>query len=100
MERINGVVCSTKHLTREDNNRLGWLSNTYVYNNNDWVHDTGYGYLIRLNAYRYPLLALKERNISKSVRKLIYTLMKKEKINMIHFDCDADIIEGFEVFDW
>ncbi|WP_411706165.1 DUF5983 family protein [Edaphovirga cremea] len=100
MERISGVVCSTAHLTADDNERLGWLTDPDLFKNNDWIYATGYGYIIQLNAYRCPSLALKEKGLSKTVRKLIVTLMKREKINIIHFDRDADIIDVFEVFDW
>jgi hypothetical protein len=100
MEKIKGVVCSTSHLTEEDYERFEGLSSSNLFNHCDWIHDTGYGYLIRLNAHRFPLLALKERYVSKSTRKLIYTLMRTEEINMIHFDRDADVLDGFEIFDW
>lgn len=100
MERISGVVCSTAHLTAEDNERLGWLADPNLFQNNNWIHDTEYGYIILLNKYRHPSLVLKERGVSKAVRKLIVTLMKKEKISMIYFDRDANIIDGFEIFDW
>lgn len=99
MEVIKCVVCSKRHLTAQDTKRLEWLSNPSMLNHQDWIHDTGYGYLIRLDAYRYPLLALKENDISKNVRKLILNLMRKHEIRMIHFDCGANIIEGAEVFD-
>lgn len=99
MEMIKCVVCSKSHLTAQDIERLEWLSNPRVLNHQDWIHYTGYGYLIRLDAYRYPLLALKENKISKSVRKLVLSLMRQYEIRMIHFDCSAGVIEGADVFD-
>lgn len=97
MEKISGIVCSTAHLTKDDNEKLECLSSPI---DNDWVHYTEFGYLIQLNVYRRPSLALKKKGISKAVRKLIVTLMKREKINIIHFDSGADIIDEFEIFDW
>jgi hypothetical protein len=58
--RLAGICCSTAHITSEDNSRLYTLSHqAQEYSDAEWIHFTGSGYLIRLDAWSYPLLRLK-----------------------------------------
>lgn len=58
--RINGIQCSTAHITRQDNTILDQTSlQRHDGSNSDWILYTGYGYLLRLNARLYPVLELK-----------------------------------------
>lgn len=100
MEKISGIVCSTAHFTIEDNERLSWLCDSDNGPKIDWIHNTGYGYLIQLNAYRYPSIAFREWGMSRGFRWFIVTMMRREKLNIINFDKDAECIDGFAVFDW
>ncbi len=96
MEKINGMTCSTAHITAGD----GEILSQYVCEKFPWVFDTRYGYLLMLREYRYPVLKLKEMGISKPVRKLVFCMRKQHQIGMICFDPDADTLDGYDVFDW
>ncbi|TDN50248.1 hypothetical protein EC843_106168 [Buttiauxella sp. JUb87] len=98
--RVSGIQCSTAHITDEDNTLLHELSQQYQdYGDAEWVHYTGSGYLIRLDAWAFPLLRLKRRGLSKTCRRLIVTLMRHYGISTIHFDVFGDILPGFTTFD-
>ncbi|QIP57500.1 DUF5983 family protein [Hafnia alvei] len=99
--RISGIQCSTAHITDEDNALLHELSQQYQdYGDAEWVHYTGSGYLIRLDAWAFPVLRLKRRGLSKACRRLIVTLIRRHGISTVHFDAFGDILPGFTTFDW
>lgn len=95
--RINGICCSTAHITGEDNTRFEQLSKT---GHSQWILDTGYGYLLRLNARRHPALRLKQLGLSKACRRLIVTLTRCHHIDILHLDADGDTLPGVDTFDW
>ena len=95
--RLNGICCSTAHITSEDNARLEQLSKT---GHCQWILDTGYGYLLRLNARRHPALRLKQLGLSKACRRLVITLTRYHHIDILHLDADGDTLPGVETFDW
>ncbi|WP_455816727.1 DUF5983 family protein [Pseudomonas cerasi] len=95
------VVCSTAHLTEQDAELFCRLGHQRCeWGDAEWIHLTGTGYLVRLSAYSFPLLALKKRGLSKSSRKFIYTMMKRFNVSLIHFDCCGEVLNGFAVHDW
>lgn len=97
----HGIQCSTAHITDEDNALLHTLSQQYQdHGDAEWVHYTGSGYLIRLDAWAFPVLRLKRRGLSKACRKLLVTLIRRYAISTIHFDSFGDILPGFTTFDW
>lgn len=99
--RISGIQCSTAHITDEDNTSLHELSQQYQdHGDAEWVHYTGSGYLIRLDAWAFPILRLKRRGLSKTCRRLIVTQMRRHSITTVHFDAFGDILPGFTTFDW
>lgn len=99
--RTNGIQCSTAHITDKDNALLHTLSHKYQdHGDAEWVHYTGSGYLIRLDAWAFPVLRLKRRGLSKSCRRLLVTLIRRYGISTIHFDSFGDILPGFTTFDW
>ncbi|GAB7269900.1 hypothetical protein DZS_12930 [Dickeya ananatis] len=70
-------VVSTGHLTEADNDRLLDLSCNYQeYGSSEWV------------------------GLSKDVRRLIVSLVRRDAIDMVHFDCAGSLVEGFAVHDW
>lgn len=95
--RLNGLCCSTAHITGEDNTRLEQLSKT---GHGQWLLDTGYGYLLRLNARRHPALRLKQLGLSKACRRLVITLTRYHHIDILHLDADGDTLPGVDTFDW
>lgn len=64
--RLNGIQCSTAHITSEDNAILDEATlQRHDGGNGDWILYTGYGYLLRLSARLYPVLELKRMGLSK-----------------------------------
>jgi len=54
---LTGICCSTAHITSGDNSLLYALSrHAQEYTDAEWIHFTGSGYLIRLDAWLYPLV--------------------------------------------
>ncbi|MFG6654910.1 DUF5983 family protein [Scandinavium sp. M-37] len=99
--RFNGIQCSTAHITEEDNSLLHALSQQYQdYGDAEWVHYTGSGYLIRLDAWTFPVLRLKREGLSRACRRLIVTLTRRYGITTVHFDAFGELLPGVETFDW
>lgn len=98
---FTGIQCSTAHITDDDNTLLYHASHQHEeYGSGEWLHFTGTGYLIRLNAWRYPVLHLKRLGVSKACRRLVVRLMNHHPIALLHLDAAGDILSGFETFDW
>lgn len=98
---INGIQCSTAHITRQDNDILDQTSlQQHDGINSDWILYTGYGYLLRLNTRLYPILELKRMGLSKACRRLVVTLMRRYAADIIHFDASGEVLSGFATFDW
>lgn len=99
--RFTGIQCSTAHITQEDNSLLHALSQQHqAYDDSEWVHYTGSGYLIRLDAWTFPVLQLKRRGLSRPCRKLVVTLIRRYGISTLHLDAFAEILPGFVTFNW
>ncbi|EIT7187624.1 MAG: DUF5983 family protein [Serratia marcescens] len=98
---LTGIQCSTAHITDGDNTLLYQTSHQHEeYGNGEWLHFTGTGYLIRLNAWRHPVLQLKRLGVSKTCRRLVVTLMNHHPIALLHLDAAGEILSEFETFDW
>ncbi|HHG8951978.1 TPA: DUF5983 family protein [Citrobacter freundii] len=99
--RLNGIQCSTAHITREDNTILDQVSlQHHDGSHSDWILYTGYGWLLRLNARLYPVLELKRMGLSKACRRLVVTLMRRYSASLIHLDASGEVLTGFSTFDW
>ncbi|SEO99458.1 DUF5983 family protein [Enterobacter sp. NFIX58] len=99
--RLNGIQCSTAHITCEDNAILDQVTlQRHDGGNSDWILYTGYGYLPRLNACLYPVLELKRLGLSKGCRRLVTTLIRRYGIDMLHLDAAGDLLPGFSAFNW
>ncbi|EIP3425491.1 hypothetical protein LSE82_004284 [Salmonella enterica] len=98
---LSGMCCSTAHITEEDNHLLHMLSQQFLdYGNAEWIHFTGSGYLIRLEAWSFPVLRLKRLGLSKACRRLVVTLIRRYAIGILHLDAFGELLPGFEIFDW
>ncbi|HGE8335649.1 TPA: DUF5983 family protein [Serratia marcescens] len=98
---LTGIQCSTAHITDGDNSLLYHASHQQEeYAHGEWLHFTGTGYLIRLNAWRHPVLHLKRLGASKACRRLVVTLMNHHSIALLNLDAAGDILSGIETFDW
>ena len=98
--RLPGICCCTAHITPEDNRRLAQALSPATAGEYSWIHDTGYGYFIRLNARLHPVKELKRMGLSKDCRRLVTTLMQRYGIHILHLDADGDLLPGFATFEW
>ena len=96
------LVLSTAHLTCADSALLNMLSTPHqsVQGAFTWIHDTGCGWLIRLNADGERLTWLTSRGASAGLCHLLGSVTRDAGIFLIHFDPDASAQPGFEVHDW
>ncbi|PKH19389.1 hypothetical protein CIG19_20350 [Enterobacterales bacterium CwR94] len=92
------LECSTSHITLTDNHILGNMTRNL--SSREWVHNTGMGFMIRLDAVRFPLLKLKRNELSRAARWVIWQGMKQANISMIHFSANGDCLDGVQTFEW
>ena len=87
--------------TAKDNAWLYSLSHqTNDFGESEWIHFTGSGYLLRTDAWSYPVLRLKRLGLSKTFRRLIVTLIRRYGVSLIHLDACAECLPGLPTFDW
>ncbi|EOY2724829.1 DUF5983 family protein [Citrobacter freundii] len=99
--RINGIQCSTAHITEADNTLLLTLSHQHEdFGESEWIMYTGSGYLLRLEAWSFPVLRLKRLGLSKACRWLVVTLMRRYSVGIVHLDACAEAQPGFATVDW
>ncbi len=98
---LTGIRCSTAHITAKDNAWLYSLSHqTRDFGESEWIHFTGSGYLLRTDAWSYPVLRLKRLGLSKPFRRLVVTLIRRYGVSLIHLDASAEYLPGLPTFDW
>lgn len=98
---FSGIECSTAHITENDNALLYDVSQQRMaYGDSEWIHFTGTGYLLRLSAWQYPVLQLKRLGLSKACRRLVFSLIQRHTINVLHLDAAGDVLPEFAIFDW
>ncbi len=100
-DRITGIRCSTAHITETDNAWLYSLSNqTNDTGESEWIHFTGSGYLLRTDAWSYPVLRLKRLGLSRTFRRLVVTLIRRYGVSLIHLDAGAECLQDLPTFNW
>lgn len=88
------LVCTTSHITAEDNQQLfDEETNLVVYSMDE------YGYMIWTGGNTFQLYMQEAKNISDSFRILL-TFAKQQKCEWLRLDRDAEEIEGLETFEW
>ena len=98
---LAGIRCSTAHITEKDNAWLYSLSHqTNDFGESEWIHFTGTGYLLRTDAWSYPVLRLKRLGLSKTFRRLVVTLIRCYGVGLIHLAASAGCLPGLPTFDW
>ncbi|MEN1932876.1 DUF5983 family protein [Escherichia coli] len=98
---LTGIRCSTAHITERDNARLFSLSHqTSDFGESEWIHFTGSGYLLRTDAWSYPVLRLKRLGLSGTFRRLVVALTRRYGVSLIHLDASAECLPGLPTFDW
>lgn len=98
LHRLKG---DTAHITETDNAWLYSLSHqTSDFGESEWIHFTGTGYLLRTDAWSYPVLRLKRLGLSKTFRRLVVTLIRRYGVSLIHLDASAGYLPGLPTFDW
>lgn len=99
--RLNGIQCSTAHITCEDSAILDQVTLQHHDGGDcDWILYTGYGFILRLNARLHPVLELKQLGLSKACRRLVVTLMRRYSVSIIHLDACGEVLPRFPTFDW
>ncbi|SAE32430.1 Uncharacterised protein [Enterobacter cloacae] len=99
--RVNGIQCSTAHITEADNTLLFTLSHQNEdFGDSEWILYTGSGYLLHLGAWSFPVLRLKRLGLSKDCRRLVVTLIRRYAAGIIHLDAFGEVLPGFATFDW
>lgn len=99
--RVNGIQCSTAHITEADNTLLFTLSHQHEdFGESEWISYTGSGYLIHLGAWSFPVLRLKRFGLSKACRRLVVTLIRRYATGIVHLDTSGEVLPGFATFDW
>ncbi|EPR9494948.1 DUF5983 family protein [Klebsiella pneumoniae] len=99
--RLNGIQCSTAHITAEDNALLFTLSHQHEdFGESEWISYTGSGYLLHLGAWSFPVLRLKRLGLSKACRRLLVTLMRRYAAGIVHLDAFGEVLPSFTTFDW
>ncbi|WP_432324094.1 DUF5983 family protein [Yersinia enterocolitica] len=73
------LVCSTAHMTFDDNTVLG-MYGCRITPQVNWVLEYEYGFIIDLWGGRVAVLRLKRIGISKILRKFVYQMMIKHDI--------------------
>ncbi|EPC0237601.1 DUF5983 family protein [Escherichia albertii] len=98
---LAGIRCSTAHITEEDNAWLYSLSHqTNDTGESEWIHFTGSGYLLRTDAWSYPVLRLKRPGLSRTFRRPVAVLIRRYGVSLIHPDASAGCLPGLPIFDW
>lgn len=100
-ESYKTAVISTSHLDKADSVLLTNASyNAVTGSGRNWIHECEYGYIIHpcSDTSRWKK-SLREEGISWP------TIENIEKVigagyQCIHFDCDADIVDGLQSWDW
>lgn len=99
--RVNGIQCSTAHISEADNTLLFTLSHQYEDGGDcEWIFYTGSGYLLHLQARSFPVLRLKRLDLSKACRQLVVALMRRYATGIVHLDAFGEVLPGFATFDW
>ncbi|HCN0207861.1 TPA: hypothetical protein N6I34_002308 [Escherichia coli] len=98
---LTGIRCSTAHITERDNAWLFSLSHqTSDFGESEWIHFTSSGYLLRTDAWSYPVLRLKRLGLSGTFRRLVVALTRRYGVSLIHLDASAECLPGLPTFDW
>ncbi len=98
---LTGIRCSTAHITERDNAWLFSLSHqTSDFGESEWIHFTGSGYLLRTDAWSYPVLRLKRLGLSGTFRRLVVTLIRRYGVSLIHLDAGAECLQDLPTFNW
>ncbi|EMA2753382.1 hypothetical protein U2H75_004166 [Escherichia coli] len=98
---LAGIRCSTAHITETDNAWLYSLSHqSSNFGESEWIHFTGSGYLLRTDAWSYPVLRLKRQGLSRTFRRLVVTLTRRYGVSLIHLDASAECLPDLPTFDW
>lgn len=101
LAHVNGIQCSTAHITEADNTLLFTLSHQYEdFGESEWIMYTGSGYLLRMDAWSFPVLRLKRLGLSEACRRLVVTLMRRYANGIVHLDAFGEVLPGFITFDW
>lgn len=100
-EAYNTAVISTAHVTAEDSEQLPIACfDTITDRGLNWVHGTEYGWIVRAgmrdNSWADELRTF---NISEAAIANIKMILDAG-YDVVHFDRDADLVDGMPAWDW
>jgi hypothetical protein len=100
-ETSRTAIISTAHVTQPDSVRLHQISFEPLTDRGlNWVHSTGFGWIIRAGEVRGDWKAkLSEFGISAPTIKNIEKVIKAG-FDAVHFDRNADVIDGLQSWEW
>ncbi|MFP1557768.1 DUF5983 family protein [Escherichia coli] len=89
------IRCSTAHITETDN---AWLYSLSHQTNDDgeteWIHFTGSGYLLRTDAWSYPVLRLKHHGPVQNVPSSGRHFTRRYGVILVHLDARRRMSAG------
>lgn len=96
------AVISNAHMTQVDSDILDSLSRHISGEDGgyNWIHPTTYGFLIRTSARTDSIEQLRRKGLSDDFSHVVTYLTEQCQVSMIHFDADAELLEGFSVHNW
>ena len=100
-ESYKTAVISTAHVTQADSEILPKISfDPITDRGHNLIHGTDYGWIVRAGLHAGTWKeSLREAGISWSAIENIEKVLGAG-FEVVHFDCDADTIDGLQVWDW
>ena len=100
-ESYKVAVISTAHVTQADSEILPQISfDPITDRGHNWIHGTEYGWIVRAgmrgNDWKEEL---REYGISEETISNIQTIVDAG-FDAVHFDCDAELVDGLPAWDW
>lgn len=96
------AVISTSHVTQADSEILPRICfDPITDRGHNWIHGTEYGWIVRAGRILTETWkgALREEGISWPAIENIEKVLNAG-FEAVHFDCDADTIDGLQVWEW
>ncbi|HBS7142736.1 TPA: hypothetical protein MAO75_003956 [Klebsiella pneumoniae] len=100
-ESYKVAVISTAHVTQADSEILPQISFDPITDRGyNWIHGTEYGWIIRAGLHAKSWKeSLREEGISWSTIENIEKVLNAG-FEVVHFDRDADTIDGLNIWEW
>lgn len=100
-ESYKVAVISTAHVTHADSEIMPTICfDPITDRGHNWIHGAEYGWIVRAGLHAEAWKeSLREAGISWSAIENIEKVLNAG-FQVVHFDCDAEIIDGLQVWEW